>query len=128
MTTKESGKGILAKVQQQFSLRLSNRRLTTTRVPVSKPLVVVGREDIREIIQSATTVTGTTAASATRVVAKGVSRWGTRPKTIGAHGLRIRTSNCNYQLHKTRSSSNNGATGDVFSVVLKAISSEIAPR
>ena len=87
VTTRENGRGIPARVQLQFSLRFSSKRLTTTRVPVSSLLVVAGREFIAEITPGATTVTRTTVASATRVVVRGDSRWVMRPRIVGAHGL-----------------------------------------
>ena len=124
---KENGMEIPAGVQRLFSHKLSSRRSTTIRVPVSNPLVVIDGENIRVFTPSVTIATGTIAAHATRVVVKGVSRWGMRPKIVGAHGLQIRTSNRNNQLHRTHSSSSHSVeTGDVSSVGLKVISNAIA--
>ena len=128
VTVKENGMGIPAKVQHLFSHNLSSRRLTTIRVPVSNPLVVTDRGDIRVVNLGATTATGITTAHVTRVVVKGVLRWVTRPKTVGVHDLRIRISSFSNQLHKTSSSSSSHSveTGDVSSVGLKVTSNAIA--
>ena len=87
VTTRENGRGIPAKVQLQFSLRCSSERLTTIRALVSNLQAVAGRVVIEGTSQGVTIVTDTTVASATRVVARGVSRWVTRPRIVGAHGL-----------------------------------------
>ena len=117
-TTKENGMGIPARDQLQFSHRFSSKRLTVIRVPVSTLQATRGRVDIGEFTQCGTNATDTTVVSATRDVARGASRWVTKPRIAGAHGLQIRIASSNSKHRKINNS--NGATGDAFSVALKA--------
>ena len=113
---RENGMGILARGQLQHSHKLSNERQTVTRVPVSTPQAATDREGIEETFQSVTPATNITVASVIRFVVKDASRWVMRPKTVGVHGLQIRTNNSHRQLHRTSSSNHSVETGDVSSV------------
>ena len=117
--------GIPAGDQFPFSLKHNSAGRMTTRIRVSNHLAVRGRVDIGEFTHCVISATDTTAEDVAGNNVKDASRWVMRLRIVEALGQQIRTSNFRHQFLIT-SSSNSEATGDAFSVVLKAISSGIA--